>query len=431
MKGALWVVGVGVVVRLAVMACGPRPVALGRLEYSVIADHLNAGRGFAFEQYGTTYRAWKEPLYIALLAGITRRGSHSTGLLVAFHTLFSLAAALGVAWIARRLLGDPVKAAVAGVLAAVNPFLVYYDTHWIHPLGMDTFLFVAVAGAIVWAAEAHGRFGRTLWAGLVMGLALWQRAALAACGLAAWAAAAVVTPRPRRALIAQRAAVWLGAAAVLFSPWLVRNQALFGRLIVTTDAAHILWLGNNPRSNGTYSDMTGRRVIASADPGMLSRLDGASELEQEGIFRSEAVRFIREQPGRFAALALRRLGAFVWFSPNAGLTYAPWQDALYRIAYSFLLGVGLAGLRLTWRRVDEASRRRLCLLLAAVAGLAAVHAMTAVNMKHRVPLELVLSVFAAEALARGLARARRALRSTPFGGGGREGSGDGDRARRF
>src|ERR1044071_5819577 len=69
---------VGPVVLPAVVAIVARAVlfvatgaTLTRLEPSVVAANVNAGRGFAFDQYGTTYYALKEPLYIAILAAIT------------------------------------------------------------------------------------------------------------------------------------------------------------------------------------------------------------------------------------------------------------------------------------------------------------------------------------------------------------------------
>ena len=46
------------------------------------------------------------------------------------------------------------------------------------------------------------------------------------------------------------------------------------------------------------------------------------------------------------------------------------------------------------------------MVLAAVAGLAVAHAVTAINMKHRVPFELVLAIFAAETIAQGIAAVR-------------------------
>lgn len=429
LKHLLWIVAAGLLARIAVVALDSSPHGLGRLEPSVIADNLNAGLGFVYEQYGTDYRAWKEPLYIVLLAQLTRWTDGVPWLVMAVQWLFGLGAALGVWWIARRLLRDSTKATLAGMLTAANPFLVYYDTHWIHPLSLDALCFVLVVGTILMAtepghpakrgvgegsaerrslrpAEEGGRARHLFWAGLMMGLALWQRAALLAAGLFTWLIAVAVARRASRLAVAGRAVIWLTIAMVAVSPWLIRNARLLHRPVFTTDFAHIVWLGNNPWSNGTYSDMKGRRVIAYADPAFLAKLRGASELEQSDLFWAEAVRFIREDPSRFAGLVAGRLWAFVWFSPNAGVEYSAWQGLLYRVAYVGLLALGLLGMVGFWQRAGPEGRRRALLLGAAVAGVAAVHAMTAVNMKHRLPLELVLAVFAAEALARGLARTR-------------------------
>lgn len=398
MRTCWWVIVVGVAARVAMVAVDPVPGGLQRLEPSVIADNLNAGRGFTFPQYGTVYRALKEPLYIVLLAWLTRvTGEHHVALLV-FQGLFGVGTALGVAWIARFLLDDPGKATVAGVIAAVNPFLVFYDTHFIHPLSMDSVFFMAAMGANLVAVSRVKTLRPTLVAGLVTGAALWQRVTVLAIGVGAWMAAVLLARTGSRRRVIQRAAVWLCVAGVVISPWLVRNYRLFGRLIVTTDSAHILWLGNNPWSNGTYSDLEGQRVFYRADPVFQDQMFGASELEQSDLFLGAVRQFIVEHPVQFGSLVLRKLWAFVWFSPNAGLEYTAWQGMLYRTTYTGLLSLGLLGLVLTWRRTAREDHAKIMVLLASVAGLAAVHALTAINLKHRVPLELVLAIFAAESL---------------------------------
>ena len=409
LKHLLWIVGVGVLVRLAAVACAPEPGGLRRLEPSVIAENLNAGRGFVYEQYGADYRAWKEPLHIVLLATVTRWAGDGALAVWCLQWLFGVVAAVGVAWLAFGVFSNPVTATLAGVLAALNPFLVYYDTQVIHPLSLDVALFTAVTGTILLAVTGSRKTRWTVLAGLVMGLALWQRAALLAAGLSVWLIAGLVAPRANRPAAMGRAAMWLAIAIAVVSPWLIRNARLLHRPVFTTDFSHIVWLGNNPWSNGTYSDMTGRRVIGHADPAFLKTLQGASELEQSDLFWAKAMRFIRDHPGQFAGLVVRRVWAFVWFSPNAGVEYPAWQGRLYRVGYSGLLALGLLGAGRFWRRAGSDGHHRALLLGAAVAGLAAVHALTAMNMKHRVPLELTLSVFAAEALACGWARARRTL----------------------
>ncbi|MBI3082947.1 MAG: glycosyltransferase family 39 protein [Candidatus Omnitrophica bacterium] len=402
MKPWVGIILAGVVARVVVIAlCGGlHPQAL---EPSVIAANLNAGRGFTFEQYGAVYHAWKEPLYIGLLAILTRWfGEHPLPLLL-FQGMFGVATAVGVAIVARRILGDATKATVAGVIASANPFLVFYDTQRIHPLSMDAFLFIATTGAVLVAVMGQGaRWRQSLVAGLVTGLALWQRATLLAAAAMSWCAAVIRAPAPHRARRALSAGCSLILALLVVSPWLIRNYRVLGRWAVTTDAAHVFWLGNNPWSNGTYSDDKGRRVFYVADEAFQRHILGASELEQYDRFREAAGQFIVQQPARFAGLVLGRLKTFFWFSPNSGLLYTTEQKLIYQIAYVGLLSLGLVGLAGFWTRATESRRYEAGVIIAGVLGLAAAHSVIVMNLKHRVPLELVLAIFAAEGLVRGL-----------------------------
>ncbi|HBH97134.1 MAG TPA: hypothetical protein DDX89_05005, partial [Candidatus Omnitrophica bacterium] len=115
LKHLLWIVGVGVLVRLAAVACAPEPGGLRRLEPSVIAENLNAGRGFVYEQYGADYRAWKEPLHIVLLATVTRWAGDGALAVWCLQWLFGVVAAVGVAWLAFGVFSNPVTATLAGV----------------------------------------------------------------------------------------------------------------------------------------------------------------------------------------------------------------------------------------------------------------------------------------------------------------------------
>src|SRR5262245_50646889 len=188
---------------------------LTRLEPSFVAANVNAGRGFAFDQYGTTYYALKEPLYIGILAAITHVTQSDVPILVV-QWLCGAAAAVAVALVTRQLTGDDRAAAAAGVIAALNPFLVHYDTAFVHPLSMDTFLFVLTTGMNLRATDA-ARPASVVAAGLVTGVALWQRATLMFSGAALWAAA-ILLGRERRRV--GHAVLWAVMALAVVSPWL-------------------------------------------------------------------------------------------------------------------------------------------------------------------------------------------------------------------
>lgn len=399
-KGLLIVVAAGLAGRLLVTAVFPATGGLKRLEPSVVAGNLNAGRGFTFDQYGAVYHAWKEPMFIVFLAWVMRRWPQD-GAMLLIQGFFGIAAACLVWLLAEFLTHDAIKAASAGVIAAINPFLLYYDTHAIHPLSMDCFLFMAAVGCLLLARkDGPGWALRSACAGLVTGLALWQRASIFAAVFAGWLAAVICARQGQRRKALLGAAIWLAVACAVITPWLARNYRLFGRVVLTTDAAHIFWLGNNPWSNGTYSDAAGKRVINLADDAFQREIAGAPEIVQFDRFRDATRRFIFEHPGRFASLTASRAWSFIWFSPNAGLDYTPGQSALYRMAYAALFFLGLAGIRQCWRESGQDDRAAMIVLLSAVGGLWAVHAVSAVNLKHRAPLELIWAIFAAAFLVR-------------------------------
>jgi hypothetical protein len=347
---------------------------------------VNTGRCTVLGRNRSTFSCW--PASPVSSAPATSRCGCSTA-------SFGVAAALAAALLARHIGFDRSAATLAGLIVAVNPFLLYYDTQIVHPLSMDTLLFVLTTHANVAAAEdPRGPKRRVVLAGLLTGLALWQRGALLVCGLALWAWALARDPGARRRQLGH-AVIWLSFALAALAPWIIRNQVVLGRPVLTTDVPHIIWLGNNPLSNGTYSDMQGRRIFEVADPALRRRILGASELEQSAIFLGEARRFVADHPVTFVGLAARRALAFVWLSPNAGLAYEAWQQIAYVIAYGVLLASGTFGFMRFWNRADRAGRGRAALVVASVAGLLAVYAVTAINLRHRVPLEVVLGIFAA------------------------------------
>lgn len=290
----------GIFARIALLALVSDGLPnLRKLEPSIIAANINAGKGFVYGQYGADYRVWKEPLYIRLLAWLTRWAGNSDLAVVVFQSFFGILTAIGVMFLALHILGDVNKGALAGVIAAANPFLAYYDTQFVHPLSMDTFLFTAVIGAILFAVTDRAwSYRRTIIAGVIMGLAMWQRASLLAAGVVMWIARIILRSERRRRVVIH-GVLWLCVSMIVISPWLIRNYKITNRFLVTTDFAHILWLGNNPWSNGTYSDEMGRRIIIHAPAQSLRyacrvprRLSNTTFLRMKRIVLSVKTRYV-------------------------------------------------------------------------------------------------------------------------------------------
>jgi hypothetical protein len=107
-------------------------------------------------------------------------------------------------------------------------------------------------------------------------------------------------------------------AAALFSPWMARNEALWGKArVMATNFGPNLWMGNNPDSNGGYMPLPDRTF--------------SDEVHRDETLKAEALSFIRANPGQYLTLSARRLvGTFEretigvsWNEPGLLSTFGP------------------------------------------------------------------------------------------------------------
>jgi hypothetical protein len=209
----------------------------------------------------------------------------------------------------------------------------------------------------------------------------------------------------RRAL--SSLAVALATAAVLIGPWALRNQQLFGKpVLVSTNFGANLWMGNNPASDGAYMPLLANAPV--------------NEVEQDAWYRRMATAYIADNPLRYAELTLRRF--FITFSRetigvvwnDVGLTRAglAWAIPSLKLLSTFywwaVASSAIAGVVIAWRRraVDLANP-----LVQTAALLVAVPLLTVGQDRYHVPLDPILSAFAALA---GVALMRRNEASSPL-----------------
>jgi hypothetical protein len=121
--------------------------------------------------------------------------------------------------------------------------------------------------------------------------------------------------RPREAILAGLVLV------ITIAPWIIRNSLLSHKLTgIETSMGYNLYVGYHPQSTGTF--------IFGPSLDLLSILDDQA---RDKIGTQKAIEFIRQDPGRFPYLALRRLGyffnlelrAFTYFYVNDYLGFIP------------------------------------------------------------------------------------------------------------
>jgi 4-amino-4-deoxy-L-arabinose transferase-like glycosyltransferase len=326
------------------------------------------------------------------------------------HAAVAVATAWLVYEIGRRVL-SPGAGVVAAVLTTLHPYLVWHDMHMNREI-LDGVLAAAVVLLALAAAERRS-LPLALLLGAALGLAILGNVRLLLLPLLV---AAYLLWRGRRAALVGALATVL-AAAIVVSPWVVRNRVSIGCFALTTDG-RALWKANNVNTLETLR--AGRWIddvppVPGAPPtpqeagGLYEATGGVVETDecaQMRFYRELALDFVREHPGEKAELAAvsarmlwqpavtkteGRRDAGTWL--DAGRS---WVEPIYMIA---LYALGAAGLLLAPRRFSVLAL-----------GLLAYTTLTAMafagETRYRAPWDFLIAVLASAAvlhLARRLA----------------------------
>jgi 4-amino-4-deoxy-L-arabinose transferase-like glycosyltransferase len=241
-----------------------------------------------------------------------------------------------IAMCARQAAGD------AGAVAAAWLAAVYPPLAWISGYVLAETLYCALALGTVWLLQRALRCGRSRL-GLVLGAGIAAGAAvLTKEAMLFFVPLAVAWLLSRRRL---RAAGFfcLGVALVL-TPWIARNYAVYGRFVLTAPHGGItFWTGNNALSTGE-GDLAANPVMARARVGFEAQHEGASAAELDAAYYADAFGFIRREPARWIALLGRKLVyTFLPIGPSYRL-HSTLYFATSLVSYVLLLCAAIAGI---------------------------------------------------------------------------------------
>jgi hypothetical protein len=206
------------------------------------------------------------------------------------------------------------------------------------------------------------------------------------------------------------------AAALVLSPWVVRNQVRYGRPIVaTTHGGYTLLLGNNP-SFYEYLRAGAWGTVWDADEfnrtwrARATRTRPADELRNDRRAYAEAWQTIRREPATFVYSCAVRAGRLWALLPhridpdespaNRSARYLVGLWYLFEVA---LAAVGLAALSRGKRRGETWRATWLWGILLAGC-FTAIHALYWSNLRMRAPLVPVVALAAAAGAAWAVAR---------------------------
>ncbi|MBI4678730.1 MAG: glycosyltransferase family 39 protein [Elusimicrobia bacterium] len=328
------------------------------------------------------------PGYPLFLAPFCLLGSAGLSLALLAQAALS-SATVALAYLMAAVLGASRPAAcLGGVLCAINPMFVFFSTRFM----VETlFVFLVLAFFLLWLkAWNDGDARLAAAAGVAGGLSALTRGVILPFGgvLALAALWAGNRDKRRLSLVGACGIAW----ALTMTPWTVRNALHHGRFIpVSMQGGWNLY-------EGLTIDLDEIRRSRPAAMGAEAAALGLKDpFAVDAHFGRKAAGWIRENPGRFAGLALRK--ALRFWRPWPYPPHPASARALTGIFYVALFSLAIAGLCM-----GAASHPAWIFPLAWCAHLTVMHAVFAGNLRYRLPLEPMVAVFAGVGLSRLLSK---------------------------
>jgi tetratricopeptide (TPR) repeat protein len=308
--------------------------------------------------------------------------------------------------LAARRLFSPRVGLVAGLALALYAPAIFFDGI-VQKSVLDVF-FICLA---LWltASIVDGRSRLRTWfaLGLAMGgLSLTRENALVlVIVFFGWALGRARQAWRDRAIAA---AVFAAGLAVVLLPVALRNQIVGGQFFITTSQfGPNLFIGNNPRADGTYAALReghGSPEYERQDATELAEQAEGRPLTPAGVSKywtDRAMAFIDGQPGAWLKLMGRKAALLVnadeMLDTESQATYAEWSVPLRVLGYvghfGVLVPLALFGMIATW-----GARRRLAVVYALMVAYAGSVVLFYVFARYRFPLVPFLIAFAAAGL---------------------------------
>lgn len=375
------------VVWLSAVGLEPKPALPDEIQYWEMARSLAAGSGLRDELGLRATRMPLYPMFLALFVDLPGGRVWALAIQAAAGALACGCSAVLGFRVAPAHLKTHV-ALISGLLAACDPFLVYFCS-----LVLTEGLFTAALCAFVavsWPTRNPGRAGgllRWLASGALFAICVYLRPAAVGL-LAAWCVFVIVRHRLDRVAILGAGSLWL-ALIVLLSPWGARNRTVTGEWVwLTTNMGISLYDGVHAQADGASNLATIKHV-------------DLPEIARDAHFRAESWRIIRSEPLRVLRLAGAKFSRTWNLWPNAEGYQSGWMKFVAGTWTILVLGSALAGAVLL--RKDRGTV--LGLLMPALY-FTALHVLFVGSIRYRLPTMPMIEVLSALGLAGLLARLR-------------------------
>jgi 4-amino-4-deoxy-L-arabinose transferase-like glycosyltransferase len=358
-------------------------------EMGRLARSIATGQGFSSPtDLPTGPSAWAPPLYPYILAGVFKLfgvySALSAWVILAFNSVFASLTCLTLFRIAERMYGIAVARATAWTWA-VFPYAIYWPVRVVWETSFTTFLLSLALLLTLRMADEPPRRRRWILFGLIWGVIALANTAVVS--ILPFCLVWLLCRLPRRPQQLVGAALCVLTAALVVSPWLVRNYQVFGKFIFVRDNLPLeMYEANNDQSAGLWT----RNEHPGNNPEAMRRFQELGELGFMAEKQEEVHQFIYEHPGRFLWFTVER-AIYFWIAPPQATIVAGYDLMISRHT-NFLLGAvfAFAGLWLTIRNRKRGGFLLACFLL--IYPLPYYLVMPFVRYKHPIEPEMIMLI---------------------------------------
>lgn len=254
--------------------------------YDVFALSISQGNGYAFPQGNLT--AYWPVGTSAIYGALYYLFGHTYTAIVTFNLFISLLTTALIMLLAERWIN--IKSAFyAGIIFALWPSQIQFNTVLASELIFNTLLLL---GLFFWPTSVKNKYASLIIAATFLAFATYVRP-IALLIPFILITLDFIRNKNLSECITSSICVLL-TMFVLISPWTIRNHHVFGHtVLISTNGAPVLWMGNNPDSDGGYM--------------ALPEINFNSEVERSQYFKQQAIEHISAEPVLFLKRCFARL----------------------------------------------------------------------------------------------------------------------------
>ena len=379
-----------------------------QFEYSTVALNISQGKGYYYPNWGTEIRVYGFPLYPLMLWLMLEAFGSSVWPAQLLSISLNAGSAILCFQITRKLTQNKLAPFIAAFVFAMHPGLIYYAVSKVHELPLVCFSTLGIVLLGIRLLNVPSLINAGLL-GVFLGAGYLLRPTIAAIGPGILLAYLVIFRDFDRNIF--RLIIFSAFVALLVaSPWWVRNRLVLGEWVLSTSgSAELFWQGNNPKATGTNLSADGRSIYQT-DSVLVNKVRGLDEVTRSDIFKEEALKFIRNNPGTAAWFTVKKTFYFWWFTPHAGMYYRPYQLWGYKLYYFFVI-IGLLLFLISAKLNTPEAKGLIVIMLFVLFAAMVAHSITYIEGRHRWGYEgyLVCMAGAGMASLRGFWKSRRKL----------------------